>query len=178
MPIPPPGNAGKYLTMAVPMGVIGMPMTMMVLQRHLPGGRNTVTPNVQVAVPQALVAVHVTILERFAGKRLPDGGEQITGPMLPTAVGVNQPTALEPHVNNTMSLGHEMMGKDPATVKESTQPLLFPKQSETETVMGWTPGPTMVPAGGDWTRVTERQLVEKQLLNWRRLGTMPEQALV
>ena len=89
----------------------------------------------QVAVPHVLLAVQVTRLERFAGKKLPDGGEQITGPMLLKAVGVKYAKAPVPHVNRTRSLGHEIVGGDPATVNEITQPLLLPAQSMTETVM-------------------------------------------
>src|ERR1035438_6051616 len=39
------------------------------------------------------------------------------------------------------------------------------------------PGPRIVPAGGDWLAMTEPQPPEKQLENWHRLGTRPEQAL-
>ncbi len=65
-----------------------MPITPMTRQLNRLGGRRTVTPKEQVAVPQSFVAVHVTSVDRFAGKKLPEGGEQITGPMLPEAVGV------------------------------------------------------------------------------------------
>src|ERR1019366_7552070 len=44
-------------------------------------------------------------------------------------------------------------------------------------VMGCTPGPRIVPAGGDCVATTEPQPPAKQLENWHRLGTRPEQAL-
>ena len=75
-----------------------------------------------------------------------------------------------------------MMGKDPATVKGSTQPLLAPEQWKKETVTGVTPEPTIVPGSGDWKNCNGPQLVlvetHGELVSNERSGMMPEQPLV
>ena len=53
-------------------------------------------------------------------------------------------------MNKVMSFGQMTIGGLTFTVKGRTQPLLAPEQVKKETVMGWTPGVTSVPAGGDW----------------------------
>ena len=56
----------------------------------------------------------------------------------------------------------------------TTHEFVLPAQSVIVMVIGCEPGPTIVPAGGDWEQVAQ-QLSVKQLRNWHRLGTGTKQ---
>src|SRR6266704_1290878 len=66
------------------------------------------------------------------------------------------------------------------TWNDRTQPLLPPPQLNRDTVTGWMPTPTIVPAAGDCVSWTDPQLPEKhpELVRNERSGTKAEQALV
>jgi hypothetical protein len=136
--------------------------------------------NEQVAIPpQAFVAVQVTVLVP-SGKELPEGGEQTIGPTLPVAVGVNQPRTDGSHVSSTRFVGQWIAGGEAYTLNGSTQVTLLPPQSEMIFVIRCVPGPTTVPAAGNWVMRMGPQLSEMQgeLVNTERFGIRPTQLFV
>src|ERR1035441_5402878 len=143
----------------------------------------TLTVKEHVATPpHAFVAVQVTVVLP-SGKTLPEGGEQTTGPVLPGAVTLKLAMALPVHVSSTMFCGQVIEREGEFTRNGSTHPLLAPKQRRNETVTGWRPGPTIVPAGGNCVNCRVPQLVlppetQKELVSNERLGMTPEQPLV
>ena len=91
--------------------------------------------------------------------------------------------ALVVQVRRTRLGGQTITGGGESTKNGRTQPLLAPKQRRNETVTGWTPGPTIVPAGGDCVNCRVPQLVlppemQKELVSNERSGMTPEQPLV
>ncbi len=64
------------------------------------------------------------------------------------------------------------------TVITTVQELLFPAKSQMVTVIGVTPGPTGVPAGGVCEQLARPQSSVKHWLYRQRLGTTPAQPTI